>query len=86
MAFGTLGLERRIVAFTLVDNIASRRVMEKAEFEYERELEHVGLPHVLYRRPKAAPIADVVEAGRCVQARQEQPAEASPRSPFNPAP
>ena len=38
-----------IVAFTLPDNIASRRVMEKAGFTYERDVVHVSLPHVLYR-------------------------------------
>jgi [ribosomal protein S5]-alanine N-acetyltransferase len=42
-----------IVAFTLPDNIASRRVMEKAGFAYERRIVHVGLPHVLYRRAAA---------------------------------
>jgi RimJ/RimL family protein N-acetyltransferase len=41
---------RELVAFTLPDNIASRRVMEKASFVYEREVTHAGLPHVLYRR------------------------------------
>ena len=39
-----------IVAFTLPDNVASRRVMEKSGFVYERDLVHAGLPHVLYRR------------------------------------
>jgi RimJ/RimL family protein N-acetyltransferase len=49
VGFGALGL-RELVAFTLPDNRASRRVMEKAGFEYEREIVHAGLPHVLYRR------------------------------------
>jgi RimJ/RimL family protein N-acetyltransferase len=48
-AFGPLGL-LEIVAFTLPDNVASRRVMEKAGFEYERDIVHAGRPHVLYRR------------------------------------
>jgi RimJ/RimL family protein N-acetyltransferase len=39
-----------IVAFTLPTNIASRRVMEKSGFTYERDIIHAGLPHVLYRR------------------------------------
>jgi RimJ/RimL family protein N-acetyltransferase len=39
-----------IVAFTLPDNLASRRVMEKSGFLYERDIVHAGLPHVLYRR------------------------------------
>jgi RimJ/RimL family protein N-acetyltransferase len=52
VGFGQLGL-REIVAFTLPDNIASRRVMEKAGFEYERDIVHAGLPHVLYRRRRA---------------------------------
>jgi RimJ/RimL family protein N-acetyltransferase len=45
---------RRIVAFTLPDNIASRRVMEKAGFSFDREIIHVGLAHVLYRRDRHA--------------------------------
>jgi ribosomal-protein-alanine N-acetyltransferase len=49
VAFGVLGL-RELIAFTLPDNIASRRVMEKAGFTYARDIRHVGLPHVLYRR------------------------------------
>ncbi len=47
-AFGPLGL-LELVAFTLPDNIASRRVMEKAGFSYARDILHAGLPHVLYR-------------------------------------
>ncbi len=39
-----------LIALALPDNHASRRVMEKAGFTYERELMYVGLPHVLYRR------------------------------------
>jgi len=39
-----------IVAFTLPDNLASRRVMEKTGFAYERAIVHAGFPHVLYRR------------------------------------
>ena len=42
-----------IVAYTLVDNRASRRVMEKLGFEYERDVILAGLPHVLYRRAPA---------------------------------
>jgi ribosomal-protein-alanine N-acetyltransferase len=49
--FGTLGLEQ-LIAFTLVGNAASRRVMEKAGFIYERDFQHVGRPHVLYRRAR----------------------------------
>jgi [ribosomal protein S5]-alanine N-acetyltransferase len=49
VAFDDLRLGE-IVAFTLPDNGASRRVMEKAGFAYERRIVHVGLPHVLYRR------------------------------------
>ena len=38
-----------IVAFTLTTNGASRRVMEKLGFRFERDIIHAGLPHVLYR-------------------------------------
>ena len=47
-AFGTYGLDD-LVAFTLPGNIASRRVMEKLGFTYERDVVHADLPHVLYR-------------------------------------
>lgn len=49
VAFERLGL-RELIAITLPDNLASRRVMEKAGFAYEGEIVHVGLEHVLYRR------------------------------------
>ena len=38
-----------VVAYTLVSNAASRRVMEKAGLVYERPVRHLDLPHVLYR-------------------------------------
>jgi [ribosomal protein S5]-alanine N-acetyltransferase len=44
-----LGLEE-VVAFTLPHNIASRRLMEKAGFRYQRDIEWARLPHVLYRQ------------------------------------
>jgi RimJ/RimL family protein N-acetyltransferase len=49
LARDRLGLEE-IVALTLPYNLASRRVMEKAGFTYERDIEWAALPHVLYRR------------------------------------
>jgi RimJ/RimL family protein N-acetyltransferase len=39
---------RRLVAFTLPHNTASRRVMEKIGLTFERDITHAGLPHVLY--------------------------------------
>lgn len=47
-AFGALGLDD-LVCFTQPTNVASRRVMEKAGFAFEREVEHAGLPHLLHR-------------------------------------
>ena len=38
-----------LVAFTLPDNRASIRVMEKAGLRFERAILHRGKPHVLYR-------------------------------------
>jgi ribosomal-protein-alanine N-acetyltransferase len=38
-----------LVSFTLPTNARSRRVMERVGFCYERDFEHAGLPHVLYR-------------------------------------
>ncbi|MBV8954055.1 MAG: GNAT family N-acetyltransferase [Solirubrobacterales bacterium] len=52
-AFDELAL-REIVAFTLPHNTASRRVMEKAGFVFERSIIHVGMQHVLYRRHLAS--------------------------------
>jgi len=43
-----------LVAFTLVDNRASIRVMEKAGLRFERAIVHRGTPHVLYRIKAAA--------------------------------
>jgi [ribosomal protein S5]-alanine N-acetyltransferase len=39
-----------LVAYTDPANAASRRVMEKSGFSYERDVEHHGRPQVLYRR------------------------------------
>ncbi len=40
-----------VVAMTLPDNCASRRVAEKAGLLLAGEIEHAGLAHVLYRLP-----------------------------------
>ena len=48
LAFGPLGLVD-VVSFTLPDNVASRRVMEKLGFAFERDTLYAGRPHVLYR-------------------------------------
>lgn len=49
VAFEMLELSE-LIAFTLPDNAASRRVMEKSGFAYADDIEHEGMPHVLYRR------------------------------------
>ena len=54
VAFESLGLPE-LIAITLPENIASRRVMGKSGFVYQREIEHVGLTHVLYRRTPDPP-------------------------------
>jgi RimJ/RimL family protein N-acetyltransferase len=46
--FETVGLDE-IVAFTMPHNQASRRVMEKLGMTYDRDFQHAGLPHLLYR-------------------------------------
>jgi len=48
LAFGPLALPD-VVSFTLAGNLASRRVMEKLGFAYERDTDYAGWPHVLYR-------------------------------------
>lgn len=42
-----------LVSFTLPTNLASRRVMEKAGFRYERDFIYANLSHVLYRQVAA---------------------------------
>jgi ribosomal-protein-alanine N-acetyltransferase len=39
-----------LVSITLPHNAASRRVMEKLGFAYDRDIAYAGMPHVLYRR------------------------------------
>jgi len=57
---GALGLPD-VVAVTLPENRASRRVMEKAGLTFDGAVVHAGLPHVRYRRtlirstPRGAP-------------------------------
>jgi len=38
-----------IISYTLPENIASRRIMEKLGMKQEKEFEHKGLKHVWYR-------------------------------------
>lgn len=52
-AFDDLALEN-IVAFTLTTNVGSQRVMQKMGFAFDRQFEHKGDPHVLYRITKNA--------------------------------
>lgn len=48
VAFAILELDH-VVAETVDVNAPSRAVMEKLGMRYERDVVHVGLPHVLYR-------------------------------------
>jgi RimJ/RimL family protein N-acetyltransferase len=72
-----------LVALTLPDNLASRRVMDKAGFLYERDIVHVGLPHVLYRlgRPQWEERSSLGSAGATARVSDDLAA-----SPFNPVP
>jgi ribosomal-protein-alanine N-acetyltransferase len=49
VAFDVLDLHE-LIAITLPDNLASRRVMEKTGFAFDRPIEHAGLEYLLYRR------------------------------------
>jgi RimJ/RimL family protein N-acetyltransferase len=53
VGFEQLGLSE-IVCFTLTTNTASRRVMEKVGFTFERAIVHAGMPHVLFRMRRTA--------------------------------
>ncbi len=46
-AFTEAGLAD-VVSLTWAENAASRRVMEKAGFGFDRQIEHANLPHLLY--------------------------------------
>jgi RimJ/RimL family protein N-acetyltransferase len=48
VAFEVLELDD-VVAFTVPVNAPSRAVMEKLGMTYERDIEHAGMSHVLYR-------------------------------------
>ena len=48
IGFGVLDFPS-LVSFTLPDNLASRRVMEKCGFAFERAIVHAGADQVLYR-------------------------------------
>jgi ribosomal-protein-alanine N-acetyltransferase len=43
----SIGL-KHVVSLALLENDASRRVMEKIGLSFERKVEHAGLPHALY--------------------------------------
>lgn len=48
IGFGSLA-RPELVCFTLPMNLASKRVMEKVGFQYERNIIFAGLPHIFYR-------------------------------------
>ena len=50
IGFTQLG-QQDLVAFTLPTNQASRGVMQRVGFLYERDVIWAGMPHVLYRLP-----------------------------------
>jgi RimJ/RimL family protein N-acetyltransferase len=52
VGFDVLGLDE-VVAFTLTDNLASQAVMRRLGLEFDRRIEHAGLPHVLHRLKRA---------------------------------
>ena len=49
IGFRDLGLPE-VVCFTMTSNLASRRIMAKLGFTYERDIVYSNLPHVLYRK------------------------------------
>jgi len=57
VAFEVLGLPD-VVCFALATNRASRRVMEKVGFRYERDVTYQGLRHAFYRMRRDGPGAE----------------------------
>jgi [ribosomal protein S5]-alanine N-acetyltransferase len=65
VAFDVLDV-KEVIAISLPDNLASRRVMEKSGFGYDGPMVHAGIAHVLYRRgpvPRPAAGGDAGTAG-----------------------
>jgi len=54
VAFDELGIPE-LVAYTLTGNHASQGVMRRLGMEFDRETEHAGLPHVVYRLRSTGP-------------------------------
>ncbi len=54
IAFEVLRL-KNIVSYTLPTNISSQHVLEKVGFQYERDIIHDQLPHILYRLTSSSP-------------------------------
>ncbi len=52
-----------VVSYTTPANLASQSVMRRLGFEYEAEIEHAGLPHVLFRRLRADFLTEAAENG-----------------------
>jgi [ribosomal protein S5]-alanine N-acetyltransferase len=52
-----LGLQE-VVGFTAVENRASRRVLERAGFQFQAIFQHAGLPHWLGRATPGFPLAE----------------------------
>ena len=52
-AFTTLDLDS-VVSYTTPANAASQAVMRKLGMTYEADIEHAGMPHVLYRIERVA--------------------------------
>jgi [ribosomal protein S5]-alanine N-acetyltransferase len=53
-----------LACFTLPTNLASRRVMEKVGFQYQRDFIFADLPHILFKldRPQGVTLRHVAEA------------------------
>jgi len=49
IGFSKIGLSS-LVCITRQGNTASRRVLEKTDFQFERDIIHQGKPHLLFRR------------------------------------
>ena len=54
LAFEALGCDS-VIGLTLIDNVASRHVLEKCGLTYERHVMHADLSHVLLRRRRSDP-------------------------------
>lgn len=76
----------KLACFTLPTNLASRRVMEKAGFQYQRNIIFADLPHIYFElsRPEGVTLRHVAEADLPILFDHQNDARACAMAQFTP--